>query len=214
MKKLSLFAIFLMAFHSMASAQTFDEWFRQKRTQKKYLIQQIAALQTYFNYAKEGYDIEGKGLRSIQQIKQGDWDLHNEFFNSLKKVNPNIEHFCKVAAITSLGTKVIAQARQTLKDVRAAGYLSPEEISHCSAVFDFLLGDCLKTFDELIAVTTSGERGMTTDERLKRLDSLYQEMQEKYAFCCSFGQSMGMLSTQREAEHLQINRLKILNGVQ
>lgn len=46
----------------LAEAQTFDEWFRQKKTQKKYLVQQIAALKVYLGYLKEGYEIAQKGM--------------------------------------------------------------------------------------------------------------------------------------------------------
>ena len=38
-------------------AQTFAEWFRQSATQKKYLLQQIAALQVYIGYVQKGYSI-------------------------------------------------------------------------------------------------------------------------------------------------------------
>src|SRR5260221_4860823 len=80
-------------------AQTYDEWFRQKKTQKKYLLQQIAALQVYIDYAKKGYDIASKGLNTIRDIKNGDFNLHRDFFGSLKQVNPKIKKYAKVADI-------------------------------------------------------------------------------------------------------------------
>ena len=42
---------------NIGHSQKWDEWFKQKKTQKKYLIQQIAALKVYLGYLKEGYDI-------------------------------------------------------------------------------------------------------------------------------------------------------------
>ena len=58
-------------------AQTFDEWFRQGKTQKKYLAEQIAALQFYIGIAKEGYKAVGKGLQTIGDIKNGDFNIGN-----------------------------------------------------------------------------------------------------------------------------------------
>ena len=44
----------------------------------------------------------------------------------------------------------------------------------------------LATIDEFIAVTTSNELEMKDDERLKRIDTLYNDMQGKYTFAQSF----------------------------
>jgi len=81
MKKIIAIAMLLSITKSM-SAQTFAEWFRQKSTQKKYLIQQIAALQVYIGYVSKGYSIAKKGLNTIQDIKHGDFDLHKNYFNN------------------------------------------------------------------------------------------------------------------------------------
>ena len=36
-------------------SQTYEEWFQQTKTQKKYLLQQIAALKVYIGYAEKGF---------------------------------------------------------------------------------------------------------------------------------------------------------------
>ena len=45
-------------------AQTLAEWVSQKVTQKKYLLQQIAALQVYSGYLSKGYSIAKDGLNT------------------------------------------------------------------------------------------------------------------------------------------------------
>ena len=50
------------------TAQTWAEWFRQKATQKKYLLQQIAALHVYSGYLSKGYSIAKDGLNTIKSI--------------------------------------------------------------------------------------------------------------------------------------------------
>ncbi|MBK6993319.1 MAG: hypothetical protein IPH34_16520 [Chitinophagaceae bacterium] len=71
----------------------------------------------------------------------------------------------------------------------------------------------MKTIDELFMVITSGELEMKDDERLKRIDKLYADMQDKYSFCSSFSEEMGLLSVQRMGEQMEINRSKILNDL-
>ena len=82
-------------------AQTFQEWTQQKKTQIKYLVQQIAAFQVYIGYVEKGYSIAKKGLNAISNIKHGDFSMHNDYFNSLKIVNPKIKKYWKVADITA-----------------------------------------------------------------------------------------------------------------
>ena len=48
------FVMFALVMYSLTSgAQTWEEWFEQKETQKKYLRQQIAALTVFLDYAKK-----------------------------------------------------------------------------------------------------------------------------------------------------------------
>jgi hypothetical protein len=53
--------LFIIAISTNANAQTWREWTKQKETQIKYLVEQIAAFQTYLGYVKQGYDIAHKG---------------------------------------------------------------------------------------------------------------------------------------------------------
>src|SRR4051812_23729293 len=106
MKKLVLL-IFVFISVKVCNAQTFDEWFKQNKTQRKYLIQQIAAFKVYIGYVQKGYSIAKKGLTTIGSIKNGDLNLHNEFFSSLKNVNPGIMKYSKVADIIAYQIKII-----------------------------------------------------------------------------------------------------------
>ena len=213
MKKLFvMIAAFLFAI-TAANAQTFAEWFNQKSTQRKYLLQQIAALQVYISYAKKGYDIANRGINTIRNIKNGDFNLHRDFFNSLNQVNTKIKKYAKVADIIAYQIRIIKQAKQTLQNIRGAGQFTADELGYCKAVFDNLLNECIKSIDELFMVITSGELEMKDDERIKRIDKLYIDMQDKYSFCSSFSNEMGVLSMHRMSEQIEINQSKIINGI-
>ncbi|MBY0477722.1 MAG: hypothetical protein K2Q24_08735 [Chitinophagaceae bacterium] len=194
-------------------AQTTDEWLNQSSTQKKYLLQQIAALKIYHSYAKNGYNIVTSGINTIRNIKNGDLNLHRDFFNRLKNVNPAIRRYAKVADIIAYQAKIIKQTKLVLQQIRETKQFTEAELDYCKQVFDTLLYECIKTVEELILVTTSGELEMKDDERLKRIDWLYADVQDKYSFACSFSEDMGLLAVQRLGEQMEINRSKIINGV-
>ena len=213
MKKILLLAtVGLFAFQS-SSAQTTDEWLNQKATQKKYLLQQVAALQVYLGYAKKGYNIVTGGINTIRNIKNGDFNLHRDFFNRLKNVNPAIHRYAKVADIIAYQVKIIKQTKLVHQQISETKQFTEAELDYCKQVFDTLLDECIKTVEELILVTTSGELEMKDDERLKRIDWLYADVQDKYSFACSFSEDMSLLAVQRLGEQMEINRSKLINGV-
>jgi hypothetical protein len=210
--------IFVMAFVGLlvapsVFAQAGAELLQQKQTQRKYLLQQIAALQTYISYARKGYTIVNRGVNIVRNIKKGDFNLHRDFFSSLKNVNPKISRYVKVADIITLQLRIIKQAKQTLKTIRETKQFSVEELDYCKQVFDNLVDECVKTVDELLLVITSGKLEMKDDERLKKIDNIYTSMQDKYSFSSSFSDEMGLLSMQRFGEQIEINRSKIINGI-
>ncbi|NJO25602.1 MAG: hypothetical protein HC867_07355 [Bacteroidia bacterium] len=213
MKRILLLAtVCLFAFKSL-SAQTTEEWLNQNATQKKYLLQQIAALQVYLGYAKKGYNIVTSGVNTIRNIKNGDFNLHRDFFNRLKNVNPAIRKYAKVADIIACQVKIIMQTKNTIQQIRKTKQFTESELDYCKMVFDNLLDECMKTVEELILVTTSGQLEMKDDERLKRIDGLYADVQDKYSFACSFSEDMGLLAVQRLGEQVEINRSKLINGI-
>lgn len=209
MVALLVFSLVSVSLH----AQTFSEWFRQTKTQKKYLLQQIAALNVYIDYAEKGYKIVADGIHAVRDIKRGDFNLHDNFFKSLYQINPAIKKYTKVAGILFYQYKIVSNARQTLKDVASAKGFTPEELNYCNSVYDFLFGECTKLVNDLIDVITADNLQMKDDERIKRIEKIYADMQDKYSFCASFGEGMGLLNIQRTADEVEINRSKIINGV-
>jgi hypothetical protein len=165
------------------------------------------------SYAKKGYNIVSGGLNTIRDIKKGDLNIHNTFFNSLKVVDPKIEKYQKVADIISYQIRIIKQAKQTMAYIRETKQFSTEEIEYNRKVFDFLLQDCLESIDELFAIITSGELEMRDNERLTRIDKLYADMQDKYTFCTVMSEDMALLAAQRMGEYWEIQKSKLINGI-
>ena len=196
---------------SNVNAQTWAEWFQQKETQKKYLLQQIAALKVYIDYAEKGYTIANEGLQTIHSIKTGDFNLHNTFFNSLKQVNPAIKDWSRIADIVELQLKIVKQVKGITSAVKVDGELTNEELNYCQSVFSRLLDACLQNVEELVESITAGSLKMTDDARMKRIEGIWVDMQEKYGFVGSFGEEMKMLSVQRKNEATQIEFSKALN---
>jgi hypothetical protein len=152
-------------------------------------------------------------LQTIQNIKKVDFNLHFNFFDSLKKVNPKIKNWAKVADIIAYQIRIIKVTRQTIQDIRETRQFTDNELDYCKGVFDNLLEECLKNIDELVTIITDGTLEMKDDERIQRIDKLYADMQDKYSFTSSFSNEIGILSVQRVSEQVEINMSKKINGL-
>jgi hypothetical protein len=205
--------LLLMLVGNFCKAQTFEEWFQQKETQKKYLIQQIAAFQMYLGYVQKGYSIAQKGLTSISNIKKGDFKLHRDFFGSLKSINPKVSNSAKVADIIAFQIKIVKVYKETYKQVQASDLFSSKEVDYIFVVFTNLLSDCADVLDAIITVTTNDKLEMKDDERLKRIDALYNSMQDNYTFVQSFGEEAKLLAINRMKEKKDVQTSRTLNGL-
>ena len=191
-----------------APAQTWNEWFKQKKTQKKYLVKQIALLRLYLGYLKKGYEIADKGLTTIHNIKNGDFNLHRDFFGSLKNVNPHIANSAKVADIIAFQVYIIQNMKRVNNFCRDNDHFTPEEIRYVTTVYSNMLFLCDVSVSELLMIIRSNETEMKDDERLKRIDTLYDDMLDKHAFVQSFDSDVRLIAKEREREQRSIELLR------
>lgn len=212
MKKLGIITILVLSYCAVkAQSPNWNELFQQKKTQRKYLIQQIAALKIYLEYLKKDYAIAQKGLTTIGDIKNGTFNLDKDYFNSLKQVSPVVKNSPKVDDILLYQHSIIRDFRKLYEDCRNDENFTPEEISYIEEVYKNMLTECADSIDELTLITTSGEAEMKDDERLLRLNKVHEDMLDKYSFTQDFIGSTRLLSLKRAKEKNQIKALQKLH---
>lgn len=189
---------------NISNAQTFNEWFRQKKTQKQYLIQQIAALRVYLDYLKKGYKIVDKGLTIVGDIKQGKFDLDIEYLESLGNVNSAISGSAKVARIIAYQKRIMIEFRRLKQLANESDYFTAEEKRYVESVYANMLRESEMSLDELDRVLSNSDFEMKDDERVKRVDALYVDMKDKYEFTKSFSNSTQVLNAQRGKENYEV----------
>jgi hypothetical protein len=191
-----------------APAQNWDEWFRQKKTQRRYLVKQIALLKVYLGYVKKGYEIADKGLTTIHNIKNGDLNLHRDFFGGLKNVNPHIANIAKVADIMSFQVYIIQNMKQVNNFCQDNEHFTAEEIRYVAAVYANMMFLCDASLSELLMIIRANETEMKDDERLKRIDRLHEDMLDKHAFVKAFDNDVRIMAREREREQRSIELMR------
>lgn len=204
-----LLAFMFSGFSGTALGQTWGEFFKQKKTQKRYLLQQIAALQVYIGQAKKGYDLVGSGLSTIKNFSNGEFGLHHTFISSLKMVSPQIRNHVKVAEIIADQALIVKAFNQ----IKGNGSLAIEDQLYVLEVKAGVIEECLKDLEELALVVVSGKVEMTTDQRIMRLDKVSVAMRDKLEFSQIFCQQVHEFSLAKEHEIKSINSLKYHYGI-
>lgn len=206
---LLLFISSLLLVPCSAQSQTWDEIFKQKETQKKYLIEQIAALKIYAGYLKKGYDIAGTGLQTIKDISNGEFNLHGSFISSLKTASPAMRNNVRIAEIIAFQLLI----RNELKEIEKSEGLTASNRDYIQSVRNKVMGECASDLEELLLVVTSGKIEMTEGERIQRLEKIHESMRDKSAFTQSFSNKVNLLIRQREKEIRSINQMKHSYGI-
>jgi hypothetical protein len=160
-------------------SQTFDEWFKQQKMQKKYLLLQIARLQVYLGYVKQGYQIVKGGLRLVGDIQQRDFNLHNDYFRHLKTVTPTIRKYSKVAAIIAVQVQMLQTYQSARSTLQVEAMLTKGNLEECQQTMGTLLDDVLLDVTALQTVLTDGSLSMTDAERVEQIDQIYISINHK-----------------------------------
>ncbi|MEC5143096.1 hypothetical protein [Chitinophaga sp. 212800010-3] len=199
MKMCVLFLIAL-CMATASYAQGVDEWLRQKATQRKYLIQQIVALQAQIAQIKKGYEIAKQGYNTIHAIKNGEFSLHTAFFTGLKTVNPKVKKYARVADIIANQVTIVQVAHQSIRQARSSPRFASGELAAVSEITDALLSEVAKTIDQLSAVVLNGKYEMSDDERLRRIDNLYLTSTQQAKTAYTLSQHVGFIDRSRLQE--------------
>jgi hypothetical protein len=189
-------------------SQTFSEWFQQKKTQKKYLVQQIALLQVYLGYLKKGYTIVNNGITTVRQIRSGEFDLHSTFYTSLSRVNPQIKQYSKAAAILRNQQLILSTYRSTIESIRGSPYVPAEQTDWLYRTCQPFLEDVAATTHHLIAVLTNGRLKMSDNERIGQIDKLYDQSKKQLIFIQQMATDASMLKTQRSKDQYENEYLR------
>lgn len=173
--------VVLVFVSSLSYGQTYAELFRQKKTQEKYLLKQLAYLKLYAGYLKKGYDVVSGGLGTIKGFTSGELGLHEAFFGSLALVNPLIKNDYRVLEIASMQGKISGAFAKMLRMDLASGNLD-----YIRSVRDGVIGECNKDLDELLLVVSASGLEISDEDRLTRLAKVRGSMSEKLEFVSGF----------------------------
>jgi hypothetical protein len=204
MKKIFLLLLFAILISGNMQAQA---------KQQRMLLQQIAALQTYIGYAQKGYSVAKKGLNTINDFKRGEFKLHTDYLTSLKQVNPKIKKYARITEIIALQIKIIKSYKSLYPQIRQDDLFHGDEVDYIKRVFERVLDNCDDNIDELLTIVSDGTLEIKDDERIKRIDIVYQNMLDNYAFSESFSNQTKLMAVSKAKELKEAKTSRVLHDI-
>lgn len=174
------------------------------------MLEQIAKLEVLLAELKKGYDIVNKGLNVINDIKHGDFNLHNDYFNSLSLVKGPIKNDVKVSAMIAMQVQIVSNYAKFMQAYKTGGVFTAAELTYLTNVYASLLSDGAEDLGLLTDLITDGSLQMKDDERIHQIDQLYQTTEQQYEFENAFHSQVQLLGLQRQKSLQEIQHLQTL----
>lgn len=176
-------------------------------------VEKLAQLKQILTGMKKGYQVLSNGYGKIKNISEGNFKVHDVFLSGLMAVNSELRKYRKVADIIRYQATILSEYKSAYNHFRQGGRFTPDEIIYLSKVYSNLFDRSLENLDELTLVLTASELRMSDDERLKAIDRLYTDMQDKLSFLRSFNRKTATLDRSRQMQQQENADIKKLYGL-
>lgn len=173
-------------------------------------IEKLAQFKQILSDMKKGYDLLNTGYSTISNISHGNFSLHQTFLNGLLTVSPSLRTYSKVAQIISYQETLLAEYKSAYSNFKSGGRFTPEEITYMGMVYKNLFNQSINNLSTLAMVLTDTQLRMSDDERLRQIDGIDRDMQDKLSFLRSFNNKVSAIDSQREGEQRDSKKLQQL----
>lgn len=208
-----LIALWLALLATGAHAQLFKEWFRQNKTQREYLKEQIVQLKLYLELTKQGYKIAKEGLNTIHQIKNGEFKLHKSRFDSLRIVKSGITSLSRLQYITDLHGSINEVCEKLPAEIAGCRLLDPAQKKRMITALKTLYDDSQVLIGGFFMVIRDEQVSMTDNERIQRIEGICKEFEGNYLVAENLRRDLGLVCKSVSAELEDIDNRRQLNGI-
>lgn len=163
-------------------------------------IEKLSQFKKILSDMKKGYELLSGGYKMVKDMTEGNFSLHKTFLDALMRVSPAVKNYKRVAEIVEYQISIVKESRNGMNRFIKSGNFSGQEINYFEKVYGNLLNQSLRNLDELTMVITADKLRMSDDERLKAVDDIYEQMQDKLLFLRNFNTTSNVLALQRSKE--------------
>jgi hypothetical protein len=168
-------------------------------------VEKLSQLKNILSDMKRGYQVVSKGYNTVKDIAEGNFSLHEVFLDGLMLVSPQVRRYRKIGDVVSMQADLVSEYKSAFKRFSTGGNFSVSELEYLGKVYSQLLDQSLDNLDQLVMVITAGKLRMSDEERLRVIDRVFSEVEDKLVFLRSFNRETGLLNLQRAREKAELS---------
>ncbi|MBT2561295.1 TerB family tellurite resistance protein [Pedobacter sp. ISL-68] len=176
-------------------------------------IEKLAQLKSILSDLKKGYTIVSSGYGKIKDISEGNFQMHELFLDGLLAVSPEVRKYQRIPDIINYQLRLVKEYKAAFGRFKSSKAFSASEIRYMANIYEKLFKQSVDNLEELTTVVTAGKLRMSDDERIKAIDRIYEDMEDKLSFLRHFNNNTSMLALQRDRELHDIEAVKTLSGI-
>jgi hypothetical protein len=176
-------------------------------------IEKLAQFKQILSDLKKGYQIVSTGYNTIKNISEGNFDLHKTFLDVLMQISPSVRNYKRVGDIIDYQIILVKEYKTAYSRFKKDNNFNSQELEYLGRVYDNLFKQSLKNLDDLASVLTANKLRMSDDERLKAIDNIFTEMQDKVMFLRHFNNNTTILAVQRAKERNDATTIRNIYGI-
>lgn len=176
-------------------------------------VEKLAQFKQILEDMKKGYEVVYAGYSTIQNLSEGNFNLHRTFLEGLLQVNPRVRDYQRVGDIINYQIILVKEYKNAYNRFKKDGNFSIQEVEYMGDVYKSLFDQSLENLNDLTMVITSDKLQMSDDERLEAIDRIYHEMHDKVLFLRNFNRNTTLLAVQRAKETNDVMALRSIYGI-
>lgn len=182
----------------------------QEATQLLLNYEKLRQLEEILDNMYQGYKVLSHGYDRIKGIAEGNYKLHQVFLDGLFEVNPSVRDYKRIPMIINYQALLMKEYKRAYRRFTDDGNLTASELRYLESVYTYLVKQSVGNLEELAMIVTASKLRMTDDERLKAIDRIFFDMENKLSFLRHFNNSTQMLAMQRGREKSDVKTIQSL----
>ncbi|HNP94384.1 MAG TPA: TerB family tellurite resistance protein [Cyclobacteriaceae bacterium] len=159
-----------------------------------------------------GYKILDKGYTTIKKIAEGDYSIHQAFLDGLMAVNPSVRNYKRIPFIIEYQRLLMQEYRRAWTRFKNDPNLTIDEILYIESVYRFIVQASVRNLDDLAMIITATKLRMSDDERMRAIDNIFYDMENRMVFLRGFNNDTRLLAIQRAFSKNDHETVKKLYG--
>jgi DNA repair ATPase RecN len=176
-------------------------------------VEKLAQFKQILSDMKKGYKILNGGYNTIKDLSKGNFSLHKTFLDALMEVSPTVKNYKRVADIINYQVILVKEYKSSFNRFKRDTNFNQQELAYLGRVYENLFKQSLNNLDDLVTIITANKLRMSDDERLKAIDKIFDDMQDKLLFLRHFNNNTTVLAVQRAKERNDANTMRLVYGI-